>query len=89
MPLPILNAAAHQSTTLTDAALLRERLLGHALALGVKGTVSLAEKDIDLCVAGPTDAVREWLAALQADARFAGRPRRKASAPMCRSGSWS
>lgn len=89
MPLPILNAAAYRFTALTDAALLGERLLGHALALGVKCTVALADKDINLCVAGPTAAAREWLAALQADARFAGRPRRKASAPMCRSGSWS
>jgi UPF0176 protein len=72
MPLPILNAAAYRFTALPDAALVRERMLGHALALGLKGTVLLADEGINLCVAGPTAAVREWLAALQDDARFAG-----------------
>ena len=72
MPLPILNAAAYRFVSLADAALVRERLFGHALALGLKGTVLLAEEGINLCIAGPTAAVREWLAQLQADARFAG-----------------
>ena len=72
MPLPILNAAAYRFVALTDAALVRERLFDRALAWGLKGTVLLADEGINLCIAGPTGAVREWLAALQADARFAG-----------------
>ena len=71
MPLPILNATAYQFVTLADAASVRERLFSHALALGLKGTVLLADESINLCIAGPTAAVREWLATLQADARFA------------------
>jgi UPF0176 protein len=72
MTLPILNAATYRFVTLSDATALRERLFGHALGLGLKGTVLLADEGINLCIAGPTAAVREWLAALQADTRFAG-----------------
>lgn len=71
MPLPILNAAAYRFVTLTDAADLRERLFGSALAAGLKGTVLLAEEGINLCIAGPATSLRTWLAALQADERFA------------------
>ena len=71
MRLPVLNAAAYRFVSLADTALVRKRLFGHALALGLKGTVLLADEGINLCIAGPTVAVREWLAALQADTRFA------------------
>ena len=72
MSLPILNAAAYRFVTLVDTAALRERLFRSAQASGLKGTVMLAEEGINLCMAGPTAPVREWLAALQSDERFAG-----------------
>ena len=72
MSLPILNAAAYRFVTLTDPAAVRERLLSGARPRGLKGTVLLAEEGINLCLAGTPDALNDWLAELQADARFAG-----------------
>ena len=72
MSLPILNAAAYRFVELVDTATLRERLFASAQVSGLKGTVLLAEEGINLCMAGPTAPVREWLAALQSDERFAG-----------------
>jgi UPF0176 protein len=46
-------------------------LLGRALALELKGTILLATEGINLFLAGPADAVREFVAQLKTDARFA------------------
>jgi len=67
----ILNISAYKFVTLDDTAALRERLLADAGARGLKGTVLLAEEGINLFLAGPPDAVRGWVDALRADARFA------------------
>lgn len=67
----ILNISAYKFIPLPDAATLRERLLQRALALQLKGTVLLAEEGINLFLAGPGEAVRQFVAELQADARFA------------------
>jgi len=67
----ILNISAYKFVPLPDAEALRERLLARALALGLKGTVLLAEEGINLFLAGPAEAVRSLVAELQADARLA------------------
>lgn len=69
--LPVLNLSAYKFVTLTELPALRERLLGEALRLGLKGTVLLAEEGLNLFVAGPEAPVREWLAGLKADPRVA------------------
>jgi len=67
----ILNISAYLFTRLPDTADLRAVLLGRALALELKGTILLATEGINLFLAGPADAVREFVAQLQTDARFA------------------
>jgi len=67
----ILNISAYKFVPLPDAAQLREQLLERAQALGLKGTVLLAEEGINLFLAGPSEAVRSFVAQLHADARFA------------------
>ena len=67
----ILNISAYKFVPLQDTAALRERLLALATDLQLKGTVLLAEEGINLFVAAQADAVRAFVAALHADARFA------------------
>ena len=71
MSLPILNVATYRFVDLPDALALRERLFASAQAASLKGTVLLATEGINLCLAGPAAALREWLAGLQDDPRFA------------------
>jgi UPF0176 protein len=68
---PILNISCYLFVSLTDTVALRERLQARAEALGLKGTVLLAEEGINLFLAGAADAVRAWVDELRADARFA------------------
>ncbi|HEX2547246.1 MAG TPA: sulfurtransferase [Ramlibacter sp.] len=67
---PVLNVSAYLFVPLPDAAALRERLFARGEALGLKGTVLLAEEGINLFLAGGEEAVRSFLAELRADARF-------------------
>ncbi len=67
----ILNISAYQFTPLPDAPELRTLLLARALALELKGTILLASEGINLFLAGPADKVREFVALLHTDARFA------------------
>jgi len=67
----ILNISAYKFIPLPDASELRALLLARALELDLKGTVLLAEEGINLFLAGPGEAVRAFVAQLQADARFA------------------
>lgn len=67
----VLNISAYAFTVLNDTAALRDTLHARAQALQLKGTVLLAEEGINLFLAGEQSAVRQWLAELQADARFA------------------
>ena len=69
--LPILNLASYRFVTLDDLPALRERLFAMAQSRALKGTVLLAEEGLNLCLAGPIDAARDWLAELRRDARFA------------------
>ncbi|MBL8353136.1 MAG: sulfurtransferase [Burkholderiaceae bacterium] len=68
----VLNIAAYRFVPLDDLGRLRERLFQQAGDGGLKGTVLLAEEGINLCLAGPPDAVASWLEMLRSDPRFAG-----------------
>ena len=68
---PVLNICCYLFVSLSDTAALRDRLHARAEALGLKGTVLIAEEGINLFLAGPADAVHAWVAELRADARFA------------------
>ena len=68
---PILNISCYLFVSLTDTAALRERLHARAEALGLKGTVLIAEEGINLFLAGAAEGVRTWVAELRADPRFA------------------
>jgi UPF0176 protein len=67
----ILNISSYKFVGLPDCHALRETLLQRALALGLLGTVLLAEEGINLFLAGSAEAVRAWVAELRSDARFA------------------
>lgn len=68
---PVLNISAYKFINLDDAPALRTSLHQQARVLELKGTVLLAEEGINLFLAGAADAVRQFVAQLQADARFA------------------
>ena len=55
----VLNISAYKFVTLPDAQDLRDTLHERALALGLKGTVLLAEEGINLFLAGPA-AAADW-----------------------------
>jgi len=67
----VLNIAAYKFVAIEDGHELRERLLGRALALDLRGTILVAGEGINLFVAGSPEAIGEFLAFLRADARFA------------------
>lgn len=67
----VLNVSAYKFVPLPDAAQLRAPLLERARALGVKGSILLAEEGINLFLAGAAEAVRALLAHLRADPRLA------------------
>lgn len=65
-------AAAYRFVDLPDAAALRERLQDSASAAALKGTLLLAPEGINFTLSGEPASLEAWLAALQADTRFAG-----------------
>ncbi len=67
----ILNIAAYKFVPIADGGALREDLRARSHALALRGTVLLAPEGINLFLAGAAEAVREFLAALRTDARFA------------------
>ena len=67
----MLNISAYRFVELPDAPALRERIHERAQAAGLKGTVLLAGEGINLFLAGPTDALRGFVAWLRADERLA------------------
>lgn len=67
----VLNISCYLFVGIEQPELLRDRLHAHAESLGLKGTVLIAEEGINLFLAGDAAAVREWVDALRADARFA------------------
>lgn len=67
----ILNISSYKFVTLHDAPALRDTLHAQALALGLKGTVLLAEEGINLFLAGTAEAIGTWVSTLKQDPRFA------------------
>lgn len=67
----ILNISAYKFVPLSDTLALRATLHDRALALGLKGTVLLAEEGINLFLAGAADAVHSFVRQLATDPRFA------------------
>jgi UPF0176 protein len=68
----VLNVSAYRFVPLPDAGALREPLLARCQALGLKGTILLADEGINLFLAGEPQAVRTLLGELRADPRLAG-----------------
>jgi len=69
---PILNISAYLFTQLADTGALRESIRSQASARALKGTVLLAEEGINLFLAGEAAPLREFVAWLRSDTRFAG-----------------
>ena len=67
----VLNISAYKFVALHDILALREVLLAQSLGLQLQGTVLLAQEGINLFLAGPAPAVRDFVAQLQQDPRFA------------------
>jgi UPF0176 protein len=67
----VLNISAYKFINLEDPAALRETLHHRASTLALKGTVLLAGEGINLFLAGGADAVRQFVAQLHTDPRFA------------------
>jgi len=72
VPPRILNLSAYAFVALDRLPERRETLHRHALALGIKGTVLLAEEGINLFVAGIEAGVRAWLTLVRQEPRLAG-----------------
>jgi UPF0176 protein len=68
----MLNISAYKFVSVSDTAQLRESVRSHALALGLKGTVLIAEEGINLFLAGAPASVRAFVVWLRTDVRFAG-----------------
>ena len=67
----ILNISAYKFVPLPDAPTLRELLHGWVTTLQLKGTILLAGEGINLFLAAPEAAVRDFIARLHTDPRFA------------------
>jgi UPF0176 protein len=66
----ILNIATYRFVFIDDPDAVRARLLPHAQAIGLKGTILLAHEGINMFLAGPETTVRSFLAILDDDTRF-------------------
>ncbi len=67
----ILNISTYRFVVINDPDAVKARLLPHAQALGLKGTMLLAPEGINAFLAGPETTVRTFLSILDDDARFA------------------
>ncbi len=67
----VLNVSAYLFTRIDDPAALRPMLKERAAAVGLRGTILLAEEGINLFLAGEASGVRGFVEELRADARFA------------------
>jgi UPF0176 protein len=66
----VLNISSYKFVSITDLPELRERLLGRARELALKGTILIAEEGINLFLAGSAQSVNEFVALLKKDPRF-------------------
>jgi UPF0176 protein len=69
---PIVNIAAYRFVAVDDADALAARLRESAAALGLLGTILVADEGLNLFLAGPGAAIDAFLDRLREDARFAG-----------------
>ncbi|MFN7854995.1 MAG: sulfurtransferase [Acidovorax sp.] len=69
--LPLLNISCYKFVPLPDAVALGESLRARAQAAKLKGTILLAQEGINMFLAGPEQTVRDFIAALKEDPRFA------------------
>jgi UPF0176 protein len=67
----VLNISAYRFVVLDDPEILRSQIHAQASSRALKGTVLLAEEGINLFLAGPPEAVRDFVNWLRSDARFA------------------
>jgi len=67
----VLNISAYKFVALDEPALVRDGIRARAHELQLKGTVLLATEGINLVLAGASSAVREFIAWLRRDVRFA------------------
>ncbi len=68
----VLNISAYRFVVLDDPEVLRSQIHAQASSRALKGTVLLAEEGINLFLAGPPEAVRDFVNWLRSDERFAG-----------------
>jgi len=71
LALPVLNISAYLFIEISDTAALREACHAQASAHSLKGTVLIAEEGINLFLAGPAQAVRDFVSWLQQDPSLA------------------
>ena len=69
-----LVVSAYRFVALDDLTALRQRLFDSGHAVGLKGTVRLAEEGISIALSGPAAPLNAWLDELQADPHFAALP---------------
>ncbi len=69
--MPVTVTAFYKFVAIDDPLALRGELLGHARALGLRGTILVAPEGINATVAGPDAGIRRLLSHLRADPRFA------------------
>jgi UPF0176 protein len=67
----VLNISTYKFVGLPNAATLQDLLLARAPALKLKSTIFLATEGIYMFLAGPANDVRDFVAQLHTDARFA------------------
>jgi UPF0176 protein len=68
----ILNISTYRFVNIDDPHAVRARLVPHAAALGLKGTVLIAHEGINAFLAGPETTVRTFLSIVDDDPRFSG-----------------
>jgi UPF0176 protein len=69
---PILNVSGYRFVELNDAAALRESMRSRAHALGLRGTVILADEGVNLALAGARAALQSFIDELCRDSRLSG-----------------
>lgn len=71
LPMSVLNVAGYKFVQLQDLPELKARILAEGVQRSLRGTVLLAEEGINLFLAGEPEPVRNFIAWLRTDSRFA------------------
>ncbi len=74
LAMPLAVATFYRFCPMPDLDALQQRLSACAEALGLKGTVLLAEEGLNVTIAGPPANVEAWVSALRADEPFSRIP---------------